>query len=138
MRVFFAGMAVVWSLIGVWHGGLSEAQEGLTRRDTQGPVTVAVTLIHSPTPGAPIKARVVLDTHSAALDGVAFEQAVVIRTPDGAEVPPTSVEQASGSGHHREVVLVFPPSPQPGSLRILVRNVGGVAERTFSWEPSTQ
>jgi hypothetical protein len=27
---------------------------------------------------------------------------------------------------------------QPGPVRILVRNVGGVAERTFIWEPSTQ
>jgi hypothetical protein len=69
-----------------------------------------------------------------ALDGVAFEQAVVVRTPDGAEVPPTAVEQASGSGHHREAVLVFPPVAQPGPVRILVRNVGGVAERTFLWE----
>jgi hypothetical protein len=134
MRVFFVSMAFVWSLIGVWLGGLSEAQEGLTKRDAQGPVTVVVTLIPSPTPGAPIKAKVVLDTHSVALDGVAFEQAVAIRTPDGAEAPPTAVEQASGSGHHREAVLVFPPSPQPGSVRIVVRNVGGVAERTFLWE----
>jgi hypothetical protein len=44
------------------------------------------------------------------------------------------VEQASGSGHHREAVLVFPPIAQPGPVRILVRNVGGVAERTFLWE----
>lgn len=134
MRVFFVSMAFAWSLIGVWLGGLSEAQEGLTKRDAQGPVTVVVTLIPSPTPGAPIKAKVVLDTHSVALDGVAFEQAVAIRTPDGAEVLPSAVEQASGSGHHREAVLVFPPLPQPGSVRIVVRKVGGVAERTFLWE----
>ena len=134
MRLFLVGTAFVWSLIAVWLGGLSEAQEGFTKRDTQGPVTVIVTLISSPSPGAPIKAKVVLDTHSAALDGVAFERAVAVRTADGAEVPPTAVEQASGSGHHREAVLIFPPSPQSDGVRILVRNVGGVAERTFLWE----
>lgn len=138
MRVFLVGMAFVWALIGVWPGGRPEAQEGFTKRDTQGSVTVAVTLMHSTTPGAPIKAKVVLDTHSMGLDGVAFEQAVVIRTPDGAEVPPIAVEQASGSGHHREAVLVFPPSPQPGSVRIVVKNVGGVAERTFLWESTVR
>jgi hypothetical protein len=134
MRALVAGMAFVWSLIGVWAGGLSEAQEGLTKRDAQGPVTVVVTLIPPPTAGAPLKAKVVLDTHSVGLDGVAFEQAVAIRTADGAEVLPIAVEQASGSGHHREAVVVFPPSPQPGSVRIVVRNVGGVAERSFLWE----
>jgi hypothetical protein len=138
MRAFSVGTAFALSLIGVWLGGLSEAQEGLTRRDAQGPVTVVVTLIPPPAAGAPIKAKVVLDTHSVALDGVAFEQAVVIRPPNGAEVRPTAVEQASGSGHHREAVLVFPPSAQPGTVRIVVKNVGGVAERTFTWEPSTQ
>lgn len=138
MRVFFVGLACAWSLTGVWPGGWSEAQEGLTKRDTQGPVTVVVTLMPSPTPGAPIKAKVVFDTHSVGLDGIAFEQAVAIRTADGAEVPPTAVEQASGSGHHREAVLVFPPSPRPGSLRIVVKNVGGVAERTFLWESSVR
>jgi hypothetical protein len=134
MRALLVRTAFVWIVLGVWPGGLTEAQEGLTRRDTQGPVTVVVTLLHPSGPGTPIKAKVVFDTHSVALDGVAFEQAVVVRTPDGAEVPPTAVEQASGSGHHREAVLVFPPVAQPGPVRILVRNVGGVAERTFLWE----
>lgn len=138
MRASLVGMAFVWFVVGIWPGGRPEAQEGLTKRDAQGPVTVVVTLIPSPTPGALVKAKVVLDTHSVGLDGVAFEQAVAIRTADGAEVPPTAVEQASGSGHHREAVLVFPPSSQPGSLRIVVKNVGGVAERIFLWESSVR
>jgi hypothetical protein len=134
MRAFLVRTAFVWIVLGVWPGGLTEAQEGLTRRDTQGPVTVVVTLLHPSGPGTPIKAKVVFDTHSVALDGVAFEQAVAIRTADGAEVLPSAVEQASGSGHHREAVVVFPPSRQSGSVRIVVRNVGGVAERSFLWE----
>jgi hypothetical protein len=134
MRLVLVGLVVVWSVTGVWLGASSEAQEGVTRRDTQGPVTVAVTLMHSPTPGVPIKAKVVLDTHAVALDGVGFEQAVAMQAAGGIEVPPTAVEQASGSGHHREAVLVFPPVAEPGTVRIVVRNVGGVAERTFTWE----
>lgn len=134
MRALLVATAFVWIVLGAWLGGFTEAQEGLARRDAQGPVTVVVTPLHPSGPGTPIKAKVVFDTHSVALDGVAFEQAVVLQTPDGAEVPPTAVEQASGSGHHREAVLVFPPVAQPGPVRILVRDIGGVAERVFPWE----
>jgi hypothetical protein len=41
----------------------------------------------------PIRWRA-LDTHSIDLDSVAFEHAVALRTPDGADAPPTAVEQA--------------------------------------------
>ena len=35
---------------------------------------------------------------------------------------------------HRNAVLVFPPPAQPGPVQIVVKDVGGVAERSFSWE----
>ncbi|OGL14232.1 MAG: hypothetical protein A3G97_01625 [Candidatus Rokubacteria bacterium RIFCSPLOWO2_12_FULL_69_21] len=114
-------------------GGL-EAQEGLTKQDRQGPVTVAVTLTAAPAVGAPIKVKVVLDTHSVGLDGIAFDKVVALRSPDGADIAPTAVEQATGSGHHREATLIFPPPAQAGPLKIVVKNVGGVAERSFVWE----
>lgn len=125
--------SLVLSLVILGGLGRSEAQDQLTKRDQQGPVTVTVTLVPPPAPGAPLKAKIVLDTHSVGLDGIAFDRAVALRT-DGGEVPPTAVEQATGGGHHREAVLVFPPLAQPGPVRIVVRNVGGVAERAFSWE----
>jgi hypothetical protein len=134
MRVRLVAVALASSVIGLWPGGASDAQDGLTRRDAQGPVTVVVTLMPPTAPGDPIKAKVVLDTHSVALDGVAFQDAVAMRSPDGTEVRPRAVEQASGGGHHREAVLVFPPVPQAGAVRIVVRNVGGVPERTFAWD----
>ena len=59
---------------------------------------------------------------------------VALRTPDGTDIAPVAVEQTSGAGHHREAVLVFPPLARPGDVRIVVKNVGGVAERSFSWE----
>ena len=110
------------------------AQEGLTRRDLQGPVTVTVTLTTPPMLGAPLRAKIVLDTHSAALDGIVLEQAVALRASDGADVAPVAVEQATGGGHHREAVVVFPPLTGSGALRIVVRGVGGVAERRFVWD----
>jgi len=114
---------------------VSEAQEGLTKRDRQGPVTVVVTLMAPPSGGLPIRVKVVLDTHSVGLDGVAFDQAVTVRAADGRDVAATALEEVSGSGHHRQAVLVFPPAPA-GPLRLVVKDVGGVAERSFVWDLS--
>ncbi len=130
----FLGIGLILALVVLGAVGAAEAQQGLGKQDRQGPVTVAVTLTDLPVVGAPLKAKVVLDTHSVALDGIAFEQAVAIRTPDGTDVAPTAVEQAKGSGHHREAVLVFPPPASTGPLKIVVKNIGGVAERSFVWE----
>ncbi|MBI1893056.1 MAG: hypothetical protein HYS14_02955 [Candidatus Rokubacteria bacterium] len=132
----FLRVAVMIIAMGLWSIGISSAQDGLTKQDRQGPVTVAVTLIGPPANGDPVKAKVVLDTHSVPLDGIVFERVVVIRTPEGADIAPTTVEQAKGSGHHREAVLVFPPVSTSGLVRIVVRDVGGIAERNFSWELS--
>jgi hypothetical protein len=132
MRTLVLGSFVL--SLGILAGfGPSEAPDQLTKRDQQGPVTVAVTLMPPATPGAPLKVKVVLDTHSVGLDGIVLDRAVAIRT-DGTELQPTAVEQAGGGGHHREAVLVFPPLLQPGPVRIVVKDVGGVAERSFSWE----
>ena len=126
--------ALILMFLTVWSASNTDAQEGLTKRDRRGPVTVEVTLIAPAAPGAPVRAKVVLDTHSVALDGIALDQVVVLRAADGADVAPTAVEAAQDSSHHREAVLMFPPVAGAGTIRILVRNVGGIAERSFSWE----
>lgn len=126
------GLALV--ILSLWTAGILEAQENWTKQDRQGPVSVGVTLMLPPDGGAPLKVKVVLDTHSVALDGIKFEEAVVLYTPDGAAVASTGVEQATGSGHHRQAVVAFPPLPGPGDVRIVVKGVGGIAERSFSWE----
>ena len=112
----------------------SSAQDALTRRDGRGAVTVAVTLAALPASGEVVRAKVALDTHSVALDAIPLQKSVVLPTPDGKDVPPTGVEQAAGSGHHRSAVLVFPPVGAAGPLRVVVKDVGGIAERTFTWD----
>lgn len=131
MRVYLRAAIVVAAFL-IWPLAVSEAQEGLTKRDQQGPVTVAVTLVTPPSADSPVRVTVVLDTHSVGLDGIAFDQAVAVRRADGRDVAPTAIEEASGGGHHRRAVLVFPA--QAGPLRVVVKNVGGVAERSFVWD----
>jgi hypothetical protein len=60
--------------------------------------------------------------------------AVVVLAADGSEQPPSAVEQATGGGHHREAVLVFPAPARPGPVTIVVKDVGGVAMRSVVWE----
>ena len=114
--------------------GLVSAQQGLSKRDGQGPVAVTVTLLEAPVTGSPVRVKVALDTHSVALDGIKFEEVVALGGPDGAAIAPTAVEQAKGGGHHREAVLAFPPLPADArEVRIGVRNPGGIGERTVAW-----
>jgi hypothetical protein len=121
-------------LVAMLGGGVvSPAAQELTQTDRQGPVLVTVTLLAVPTPGRPLEVKVALNTHSVALDAIAFERAVVLRRPDGTEAAPTAVE-GKGAGHHREAILTFAPVSQAGSIQIVVRHIDGVAERTFTWE----
>jgi hypothetical protein len=132
MRSFLRiGLGPAMLAIGAW--GVADAQDGLTKQDRQGPVTVAVTLSAAPVAGVPIKVKVALDTHSVGLDAIAFDKVVALRSPDGTDIAPTAVE-ATGGGHHRSALLAFPPLPEAGPLKIVVKNVGGVAERSFVWE----
>jgi len=131
----FIRTSMAGALVSLLVPGLVAAQGGVSKRDSQGPVAVTVTLIEVPATGGPVKVKVSLDTHSVALDGVKFEEAVVLGGPAGTAIAPTAVEQATGGGHHRQAVLAFPPLPAGArEVRIAVKNVGGVGERSFRWE----
>lgn len=111
---------------------VASAEPNATKRDRQGPVTVALTPLSALAAGAPLKFKIQLDTHSGSLDDVALERAVLIRTADGKEIAPTGVEQAKGGGHHRDAVVVFGPA-HGREVHVVVKDVGGVAERSFVW-----
>ena len=47
---------------------------------------------------------------------------------------PMAWEGDPPGGHHRKGVLVFKPlDPMPATITLDVREVGGVADRTFTW-----
>ena len=132
MRALLLG-ALVLAVVILWAAGPVGAQDSLTRKNSQGPVTVTLTLVPPIESGAPVRVQVVLDTHSGPLDGLALESVLALRRPDGSELRPSVVEQ-SGGGDHRQAVVVFPGTALEKRIEINVKNVGGVAERSFSWE----
>lgn len=116
----------------------SGAPAGQTQTNEGGGVTVNVTLQD---PAVAPAFTVVLDTHTVNLDAYDLLRLSVLRTADGQEVQPISWNAPAG-GHHREGTLTFPAVAADGSplittgatpFELLIRDVGGVGERSFRW-----
>lgn len=82
-----------------------------------------------------------MDTHAVDLDGYDLRQLAVLHIGQGQETRPTGWDAPSG-GHHRSGTLSFPSATVSGSpliapdthiIKLIIRNVGGIAERTFLW-----
>src|SRR5262249_52160720 len=91
------------------------AVSALTRTHAGGGVTVKVTYLN-PQRKEDARFEISLDTHSVDLDGYDLKALSSLRDGAGRAYQPTKVEN-KGSGHHRQVVLVF-PKPSLGSSRL--------------------
>ena len=124
---------------------IAGSSQNLTQEDTQGAVTVTATLLTPDKPRADGKLAVqmMLETHTVDLDPYHLETLALLRDTQGREVQAVGLESPSGSGHHREGILLFPSidasgkpllSPEAKSLTLLLRGIGGVQERAFRWQ----
>lgn len=136
MRGLLSGILIVGALVlvGPRIAGAGESASRAKQSVAGGGVTVDVSFLKERAEGATF--QVVLDTHSANLDGYRFEEIVRLRDGRGGEQSPAAVESAKGSGHHREATVRFAwPDPKPGSVELVVKGVAGVPERVFRWPP---
>ncbi len=106
---------------------------GVTRTNTSGGVTVKVTYLNSQGT-ADARFDIALDTHSVNLDAYDLKDLSLLRDEVGREYQATRVEN-KGSGHHRQITLVFPkPSLDVKKLELVIRDMAGVKERVFRWD----
>lgn len=116
--------------IGVGHAA---APSGFTRSDTGGGVTVKVTYLN-PQETADARFDIALDTHSVNLDAYDLKALSLLRDEGGKDYQPTHVEN-KGSGHHRQITLVFPkPSAEAKKVKLIIKDLAGAKERSFSWD----
>lgn len=111
---------------------------GGTRTVEGGGVTISATWAG---PGAGPVFAVALETHRVDLDGYDLGRLAVLRADEGAEIAASGWDAPTG-GHHREGTLTFPTVDHDGrptvdqgtrTLRLIIRDVAGVPERSFAW-----
>lgn len=102
-----------------------------TRTVSGGGVTVKVTCL-DPKGSNELRFQVVLDTHSVNLAGYDLKTITILRDDTGKNYLPTEIE-SKGSGHHREATVIFPKvASEAKRLEIVIKDIAGVKERTFS------
>jgi hypothetical protein len=139
MKVLISPLALFGGLLlfGIFGGNkvFGATVLGLTRTHSGAGVTVKVTYLN-PKETESVRFEVVLDTHSVNLDGYDLKVLSVLRDETGKEYQSTQVEN-KGSGHHREIILIFPKSSSGAKrLDLVIKDIAKVKERSFSWHLS--
>lgn len=100
-----------------------------TQTNDEGPVTVTIT----PRISSEIAFEIILDTHSGELNAD-LTQVATLTDENGKTYKPARWEGDPPGGHHRTGILSFDPiAPIPKTLRLVVQQIGGIAEREFLW-----
>jgi hypothetical protein len=129
--ILFVGGAFLFSLFetgasfGASAGALTQTQSG-------GGVTVKATYLN-PKASDDVRFEVILDTHSANLDGYDLKSLSLLRDEAGKTYEVVETEN-KGSGHHREITVIFSkPAPEAKRLELVIKDIAGIRERIFRW-----
>jgi len=104
-----------------------------TKNDEQPPVSVKITPIELGQNAKTWKFDIAFTTHSGDLNDN-LVKAVTLTDDKGDNYQPTAWDGPGPGGHHRKGMLVFNPiQPLPAYVELKIKNVGGIAERSFKW-----
>ena len=111
-----------------------QPQNSLTiQTNSEGSVTVKITPENISEDIKTWQFQVILDTHIGSLDEDLTKSAELTDEKRN-KLLPLSWDGDPPGGHHREGVLTFPAfQERPQSVTLILRNVGGIAEREFIW-----
>lgn len=137
------------------HAATGQTPAQATRTEVQGGITVkavfATSAYFRANPTDPLTGKVdpersivfaiTLDTHSGDLSKFDFVKNVTLRNDRGQQVTPSGWVATADGAHHRAGGLVFSRTDQAGramdaqakALELIVRDLGGVSERTLRW-----
>ena len=105
-----------------------------SKSDNQGGVTAMITPKDLSAGVSSWDFEISFNTHSDELN-YDLTQVVILVDESGKEYKPTAWDGDPPGGHHRGGVLEFNPIiPLPQSITVKIGNVGGIAERSFSWK----
>ncbi|QQG38259.1 MAG: hypothetical protein HYS26_01775 [Candidatus Kaiserbacteria bacterium] len=105
-----------------------------TKTNNEASVTVAVTPLSLGGSASEWRFKVVLDTHTGSLDRDLLET-TTLSDGSGATYRASRWEGDPPGGHHREGELTFERiDPTPSRITIRINDLGGVPERTLSWD----
>ncbi len=133
MKVFrLFTTTIAFALVLINSETFGAAATNSTQSVAGGGVTAKVTFLSSTSADDP-RFQVVLDTHSVNLDTYDIKTVAVLRDDTGKSYVPKAIEN-KGGGHHRESVVTFPKlSPGAKRIELIIKDVAGVKERTFTW-----
>lgn len=138
-RIFkFVGPVLLAIAVGVPIAASAETAPLPTKENKEGPVRVAVTPQSLSKAGDAWRFEVRFNTH---VMEISEDMVAVASLSDGkgAVERPTAWDGDPPGGHHRKGVLVFKPiKPMPAAVTLHIREVGGVADRAFSWTLANQ
>ena len=129
---FIAAVSITAALAGSL---IAAAQTGslAAKQNDEGAVSVSVTPQDVSRTAGAWRFAVQFNTHTTPISQDLVADASLIG--NDAEERPTAWEGDPPGGHHRRGVLVFQPiNPVPSTLTLHFRDVGGVADRTFTWD----
>lgn len=105
-----------------------------TQTNSEGSVTVEITPVDVSAVSGVWKFKIALNTHSEELNQD-LTQTIVLQDNTGKVYKPTAWEGTPAGGHHREGTLIFSSVPAKSpSISLLVKNIGGVPDRKFTWK----
>lgn len=104
-----------------------------TKANNEGPATVSVRPTNIFQSNSEWDFEITLDTHSYGLSDDLMQAAELLDN-QGNRYKPIAWEGDPPGGHHREGGLKFRAiTPFPRSLTLIIRDIGGVVSRTFTW-----
>jgi hypothetical protein len=133
-RIFWAVSLVLLATVAAAPLTVSAQTKSLPMRESdEGQVKASVTPQSLSTTADAWRFEVRFNTH---VKPITQDMVAVASLSDGkgADEQPTAWEGDPPGGHHRKGVLVFKPiEPMPATITLHIREVGGVADRSFTW-----